>query len=114
VRKLQTKQNKTPQNKNTPTTTLKTKQNKQNKPRQETCDLSFFKTHNRSWNTFYTPLPSSVVSRSELTSAVVIHMPLWKSMFSPCGACLWKCTLYSGDGPQPSEYKLSDALRNVG
>ena len=47
-------------------------------------------------------------------NTVIIHVPLWekkKPMFLPC---VCGCALYTCNSSYPSEYKLADALSQVG
>lgn len=41
--------------------------------------------------------PPGVPERSEFTPTVIIHVPLWENMVSPCVACPYNYTLHSGD-----------------
>lgn len=63
-------------------------------PRQESCDLSFFKTAEL-FLAYALALLAGVVDRSEFTAEyswgcplLLDSMPLWKNMFSPNVACL--------------------------
>lgn len=58
-------------------------------PGQESCDLYFFVLQNTQLflECGFVLLPG-VADRTELTSAVVIHMPFRKSMFLPYVTCL--------------------------
>lgn len=62
------------------------------KTRDESCDLAFFKTQNWFWMFF-----PGVGDRSKFSSAVVIHIPLWRNRFLSCAACPCGCTLCSGE-----------------
>lgn len=58
----------------------------------ESCDLSFLKMWNASWNVFL--CSSRVTDRSKFTSdyllllADVIQLPPWKNIFATCGLSL--------------------------